>query len=129
MMKKWFNQDILNNLLWSLVPIFIGGLGTLIYLTIDNQAKLSSMAEKDKERGELQMRMWEKIDQNNTILITKADEAENKKDHEIILGKVTSIEKKVDKLNMLHNLTTVDTNYIIYIPYKQENDLVMNIKK
>lgn len=89
---------------WFVLPLIITLLTWLVVVSYDNKVANQVQSTQGAERHDLLQKMWVKmermegtINQNNTILMEKADRRENEAAHREVLGKLDNLEKLVNK--------------------------------
>lgn len=118
-------EKLITKIFWFSLP-FIITFFTWITITIFNTSTtIEVVKQQGVEREKIQEKIWTILQENNQILQSKADEEENKKDHNLILGKIINMENKLDR-NYVKNNTTynhkLDSSFVI--PFKSTNMLV-----
>ena len=121
---------LVKKIFWFSLPLVIGLLTFLVVNTYYVKEEVAKVAVKNEAAIDMQNKMWELLQVNNTILNSKADQAWNEESHKEIIKKLEKIESDVGRLYVLTKQeysmkkdTINDT-----IPYKIESFLTENKK-
>lgn len=148
-MASFFTPSDTKKIIWTFVSIFVAVGGWILITLFNLNASIAIIKSDGDNRLRLQEKMWSKIEENNKLLATKADENENQKAHLALMEQLIQLGAKVDrsgyrtrtslvprvdtlrkdilltsvKLDTLKKILTKESGEV---PYKTRNDLVMN---
>ena len=97
-MKENSASDILTRLIWLAIPLFVGLLVWIVTMTYSTQKDIAIITTKQINTDKLAQDIYRKVDQNNSILNMKADQAENKTEHNALLEKIKAVEDITNRI-------------------------------
>lgn len=134
-------QNYKDKLFWFIVPLIITFFTWLVISISSMNANISSIKTDNIKTNETldktwtmvqdhynmsgnrEEKMWELIQENNEILSKKADDSENKKDHNQLKNQLEIITRKVDRIYIMNNYTSNKTG-LVYTPIKIDTNIV-----
>lgn len=126
-------SKLVQRIFWFTLPLVISLQVFLVVNTYYVKEAVAKVAVKNEAAVDVQNKMWDLVKENNKILSTKADDQENKTDHQHLKDQLDIINDKLSKISshVKYNYsyipdTYTDTTY--GMPYKMPNDLVWNSK-
>lgn len=111
-----------SKIFWFALPLMIAFFTWVTVMIYQNNTSVRVIEQQTTANAKLQDKMWSKIDENNSILLKKADADINEKEHQLILTKLNSVENTIDKIygrKSNYGLNDEKPNDTVYfIPYK-----------
>lgn len=124
-MTKNLWKDYGTKLLWIAIPLFISLMIWLVSMTFTTQGSVKAIETQQSERAKLDDKMWDLVQQNNRILQDKADQESNEREHKEIMGRLSDVEVKLDKIYRKHFTSYGESNMkkdsILFTPGVWEN--------
>ena len=105
MMTEVKYRKLVSRIFWFSLPLIISLLTFLVVNIFTIKESVTKESTRTEASSQLQEKMWVMIQENNKILNTKADEQENKKDHQFLMEQLVTLNNKVDHIKN-RSLTT-----------------------
>lgn len=128
-------NKLVTRIFWFALPLVIT---LLTYLVVSSYARKevdSIVSTKVENISNIQEKIWELVQENNKVLMSKADQETNEREHRAILTKVEQIDLRVNSIwknekYYSQTLDTIDTlpnqfplkeynEYVEYVEYKK----------
>ena len=88
---------LIEKIVWLAIPILISFFSWLVFMTFQTQTMIKVLEGDGHTRSAMQDRMWNKLEENNKLLLTKAGEKENTDQHKEMLNQIEGIKKQIEK--------------------------------
>ncbi len=88
---------LIEKIVWLAIPILISFFSWLVFMTFQTQTMIKVLESDGHTRSAMQDRMWNKLEENNKLLLTKAGEKENTDQHKEMLNQIEGIKKQIEK--------------------------------
>lgn len=117
MTESRYNK-LITKIIWMGIPMVIGFLSWLTIMSFETRTSLGDIKARSEERGKLEEKMWQKVEENNIILQTKAGEKENSAQHQSIMTEIYNLKVEINNrlglgipIDKPMNMILQDTNY------------------
>jgi hypothetical protein len=104
MTRETINQFKEKLMLWAL-PLIIGLLTWIVVTSYENKSAIKVMEVQEVNQDKMLEKMWVKIQENNVILYSKADQVQNETDHNMIMIKLDEMENALVKSGLATKTT------------------------
>jgi hypothetical protein len=120
MTETKYNQ-LVSKIFWFTLPLMISLLTYLVVESFAIKESMTRIATSHESDMEMDAKMWSLIQENNTILHSKADAESNEKEHYLIINKLDRLENSVDKVYKQYSFSYIGPDQdFTYIEPKQD---------
>jgi small-conductance mechanosensitive channel len=115
-------DKLVQRIFWFSLPLIIALLSYLVITMFIVQVDVAKISTSNTAVVENTAKMWELVNENNSILHFKADQESNEREHKAICDKLDAVEASIQKVSRMVGILVytpepvIDTVYII--PYK-----------